>query len=76
MSKSKHRHNRHPSRPIAIQIDSVAPVKMAALLAAANAQEALCRALGSACTVVNVTDNTFIGAPRQSGPALSVSTMD
>jgi len=62
--------------PIAIDIDSVAPIKMQALLSAAHALEELCRAIGSTCTEVQVTGCTFKGVPGQIAPCITIATRD
>lgn len=65
-----------PTPPIEFHVDSVAEIKMQALLALAEAQKELARALGSTCTAFNICNNTFFGAPNQTGPALSIDTKD
>lgn len=74
--KTTRTHTAPPAHPIAIEINSVADIKMQALLSAAHAIEELCRAIGSTCTEVIVTGNTIKGAAGQNAPCLTISTRD
>lgn len=74
--KTKRTHTAPAAHPINIDIESVAPIKMQALLAAANALDALCQALGSTCTEVYVSGNHIKGMTGQNAPCVSISTTD
>ncbi|RYD38963.1 MAG: hypothetical protein EOP87_00065 [Verrucomicrobiaceae bacterium] len=74
--KTKRTQTAPARQPIQIEIESIAPLKMQAILTLCNAVSDLAAAISSTCTIVNIDDGTFTGACGRVAPHLTINTRD